>query len=103
MKKYASRNILSAIRETVDGLSEVPTDTYTVLRNGYDHPFYYNEAIDFEVHDAEGGWLLMITPDFHEFWPLEQVRDTFQYAKGTWTSSKRHRERHRRIDTEGLS
>ena len=99
--KYASRETLDAVRQAVQKAKEQSTEAYVVLRNGYDHPFYYNEAIDYEVHSEEGQWLVMITPDFHEFWPLEQVRGSYAFIRNVWTATAKARERRRLIDTRG--
>ena len=98
---YASKETLCAVRDATQLAAEQSTEAYVVLRNGYDHPFYYNEAIDYEIHSDENSWLLMVTSYFHEFWPLEQVRESYAYLNGVWTSSRSAREQQRLIDTRG--
>ena len=99
--KYASKETLGAVRDAAQLATEQSTEAYVVLRNGYDHPFYYSEAIDYEIRSEEGSWLLMVTPDFHEFWPLEQVRESYMYLNDIWASSRLAREQLRLIDTRG--
>ena len=87
--------VIHKLGESQKSLAKIP---YVVLRNGYDCPFYYSEAIDYEVHDADDHWYVLITPGFYEFWPRKEVRGAFQYKNGVWTSAKPSRERHRTVD-----
>ena len=41
-------DVLSRLSEDKEHLA---VNTYTILRNGYERPFTYSAAIDFEVYD----------------------------------------------------
>lgn len=103
MKVYPSKKTLETLKEIADVVSSCAKRPLLVLRSGYDHPFYYNEGIDYQVITPEGEWLLVVTRNFYEFWLQEEVRGSFFYEKGTWTSSRRSRESKRSIDNIGLS
>jgi|MDTB01.2.fsa_nt_gb hypothetical protein len=99
---YPSKRTLETIQEIAEVAGRAAHRPYLVLRNGYDHPFYYNRAVDYEVHDDERTWLLVVTSDFYEFWPITEVRASYYYEKDTWTSSTRSRESRRKVDITGL-
>lgn len=71
-------------------------EPYVVLRHDYNYPYYYTRGYDYEIQSRKHGrWLLLLSENFFELWPLSEVRSVFCYVKGVWVDSRRSRERNR--------
>ena len=90
----------SHISKTATKLAKQQTtaalEPYVVLRHDYNYPYYYSKGYDYEIQSRKHGrWLLLLSENFFELWPLDEIRSTFCYAKGLWVDSRRSRERNR--------
>ena len=99
-KKHLSRPALASLNRIAEAQVHLASNPYIVLRRGYSRPFVYSEGIDFEVQDSEADvtWVLMITPEFFDFYSLDEVSRCLVYEGDRWRDTSRERKAHRRSE-----